>query len=194
VTLVVSTFAAYGFSRFPFPGSGLLFVLILVSIMVPFQVLITPLFVLARTLHIDNSLLGLVLIYSAFQLPFAIFVLRISFEGIPRELFEAMAVDGASTLRTLRVMIPLLAPGLATVVLFAFFAAWNEFIAALILLAEQEKFTLPIMLTSLTAGHMGSIRWGTLQAGVMLTVIPCLVIFTVLQRQFVAGLAAGSGT
>jgi multiple sugar transport system permease protein len=193
LTVLLATLAAYGFSRFPFPGSGLLFVLILTSIMVPFQVLLTPLFVVVRTLHIDNSLPGLILIYSTFQLPFSIFVLRNSIDSVPPDLFEAAEVDGAGYLQTMRMMLPLIQPGIATAALFAFFAAWNEFIGALILLGEQHKFTLPIMLTTLVNGQMGSINWGLLQAGVVVTIAPCAAIFLILQRHFVRGLVAGAG-
>lgn len=193
VTVIVATLAGYGFSKFPFPGSNLVFVLVLTSIMVPFQVLLTPLFVVVRMLHLDNSLLGLVMVYATFQLPFSIFLLRNSFDAVPRELFEASEIDGAGVLASARSMLPLVAPGIATTILFAFFAAWNEFIAALILLGEQAKFTLPIMLTTLIIGGRGSVDWGLLQAGVMLNIIPCVIVFLVLQRQFVRGLTAGAG-
>ncbi len=193
LTVILATLAAYGFSRWPFPGSNLLFVVILTAIMVPFQILLTPLFVVARFLHVDNSLVGLVLIYTTFQLPFSLFVMRNSFDAIPDELFEAAEVDGASEFQSLRAMLPLVRPGLATVVLFAFFAAWNEFIGALILLSDQEKFTLPIMLTTLMIGQHGAINWGLLEAGVVLTIVPSIVIFLTLQRAFVTGLTAGSG-
>jgi multiple sugar transport system permease protein len=192
-TLFIATLAGYAFSRFPFRGSRLVFFLILTSIMVPFQVLLTPLFIVVRTLHVDNSLLGLVLVYATFQLPFSIFLLKISFDSIPDELFDAIEVDGASHLATLRTILPLVSPGLATTALFAFFASWNEFIGALILLSDQDKFTLPVMLTTLIIGGRGSVNWGLLQAGVMLNIIPCIVIFLLLQRYYVRGLTAGVG-
>jgi multiple sugar transport system permease protein len=192
LTLLVATLAAYGFSRFPFPGSGLLLGVMLGAIMIPFQVILTPLYVVMHALGIDNSLFGLVLVYATFQLPFSMFLLKNAFDAIPPELFEAASVDGAGRLRTLRTMLPLLTPGLVTTALFAFFAAWNEFIAALILLADQDKFTLPILLTTLVNGEMGSINWGVLQSGVVLTILPCAVIFLILQRYYVSGLVAGS--
>jgi multiple sugar transport system permease protein len=192
LTVVVSLLAAYGFSRSPFPGSGLLFAAMLAAIMVPFQVILTPLFLVTRALHVDNSLFGLVLVYTTFQLPFSIFLLKNSFDAIPGELFEAAEMDGAGRIRTLVTMLPLVMPGLVTTALFAFFAAWNEFIAALVLLSDQGNFTLPILLTTLVNGQMGSIDWGVLQSGVVLTIIPCAVIFLILQRHYVSGLVAGS--
>jgi multiple sugar transport system permease protein len=193
LTVLIALFAAYGFHRFPFPGSNALFVLMLAAIMVPFQVLLTPLYVVLQHLHLTNSLVGLVIVITTFQLPFATFVMRNSFAGIPQELYEAAAVDGAGMWNSLRMVLPLLRPGLITAALFAFFAAWNEFFAALILLADQSKFTLPVILTTLVNGARGSVDWGLLQAGVVLTILPCLVIFVALQRHYVAGLIAGSG-
>lgn len=192
LTLLVATLAAYGFSRLPFFGSGALLLLMMGAIMVPFQVILTPLFVVMRTLALDNSLFGLVLVYTTFQLPFSMFLLKNSFDAIPEEVFEAAQLDGAGDVRSLVTALPLVKPGIITAGLFAFFAAWNEFIAALILIGEQSKFTLPILLTTLTSGQMGSIDWGVLQAGVVLTIIPCAVIFLVLQRHYVSGLVAGS--
>lgn len=192
LTVLVATPAAYGFSRLPFRGSGALLGAMLAAIMVPFQILLTPLYLVVRTLGLDDSLLGLVLVYATFQLPFSMLLLKTSFDALPDELFEAVQLDGASDLQALRTMLPLLRPAVATAALFAFFAAWNEFIAALILLGSQSRFTLPIMLTTLTTGQLGSIDWGVLQAGVVLTIVPCAVIFLVLQRHYVSGLVAGA--
>jgi multiple sugar transport system permease protein len=192
LTVVISLLAAYGFHRYPFPGSNVVFVLMLAAIMVPFQVLATPLYVVLDHLRLTNSLWGLVLVVTTFQLPFATFVMRNSFAAIPRELYEAAAVDGAGLWGTLRMMLPLLRPGLITAALFAFFAAWNEFFAALILLSDQSKFTLPVILTTLVNGARGSVDWGLLQAGVVISIVPCLVIFIALQRHYVRGLISGA--
>jgi multiple sugar transport system permease protein len=193
LTVVLAVLAAFGFHRYPFRGSNAIFVLMLSAIMVPFQVLVTPLYVVLQAVHLTNSLAGLILVLTTFQLPFAVFVMRISFATIPRELYEAAAVDGAAMWSTLRMMLPLLRPGLITAALFAFFAAWNEFFAPLILLSDQTKFTLPVVLTTLVNGARGSVDWGLLQAGVVVTILPCLVIFIALQRYYVRGLVAGSG-
>jgi multiple sugar transport system permease protein len=193
LTVVIALLAAYGFHVYPFRGSNVVFVLMLAAIMVPFQVLLTPLYVVLQKVQLTNSLAGLVIVVTTFQLPFATFVLRNSFAGIPTELYEAAAVDGAGMWNTLRMMLPLLRPGLITAALFAFFAAWNEFFAALILLSDQTKFTLPVILTTLVNGARGSVDWGLLQSGVVVTIVPCLVIFIALQRYYVRGLIAGSG-
>jgi multiple sugar transport system permease protein len=191
-TLVLATLAGYGFSQYRFRGSGVVFVIMLAAIMFPFQTVLTPLYIELRALSLTDSLIGLILVLSTFQLPFAVFVMRNSFDAVPRPLFEAAAVDGAGLWRSLLLVLPLVRPGLITAGLFAFFAAWNEFFAPLILLADQAKFTLPIMLTTVTNGAYGSIDWGILQAGVVITILPCTVIFVVLQRHYVRGLVAGS--
>lgn len=193
LTVTIALLAAYGFHRFPFPGSAALFVLLLAAIMVPFQVLVTPMYVVLDSLGLTNSLFGLILVVTTFQLPFATFVIRNSFAAIPTELYEAAAVDGAGMWGSLRMLLPLLRAGLITAGLFAFFAAWNEFFAALILLADQSRFTLPVILTTLVSGARGAVDWGLLQSGVVVTILPCLVIFIVLQKYYVSGLVAGSG-
>ena len=126
-----------------------------------------------KFLRLQNSQLGLVLIYTTFQLPFSIFMMRNAFDAVPREIEEAARIDGAGSLQLLaRVMLPLVFPGIVTVALFAFLAAWNEFLAALILLTDQDKFTLPILMTAVRSGRFGAVNWGAVQAGVTVMMIP----------------------
>lgn len=192
-TLVVGTMAGYGFSRFDFRFKNALFLAILATLMIPFQSLLIPLFIVLKGLGLINSLVGLALVYVTFQLPFAIFVMRNAFDRIPRELEEAAITDGAGQFRTLLgVMLPMVIPGIVTIGLFAFLLAWNEFFAALILLTDESSFTLPIMLLSARQGVWHSVEWGSLQAGVVITMIPCLVFYVVLQRYYVGGLQAGA--
>lgn len=192
-TLVLGALAGYGFSRFHFPGKNLCFILILSTMMIPFQTILVPLFLILNRLHLSNSLLGLGLVYITFQLPFAVFVMRNAFDAIPAEMEEAALVDGCGVLTAMsRVMIPLSVPGIMTVVLFAFLAAWNEFLAALILLNNEQKFTLPLMLLSAQSGEYGTVNWGVLQAGMTIAMIPALVVFVFLQRYYIEGLASGA--
>lgn len=192
-TLVVGTLAGYGFSRFQFPRKDGFFVLILAAIMVPFQSIVIPIFLVLKTLGLTNSLLGLGLVYITFHLPFSIFVMRNSFDRVPRELEDAALVDGASQIQMLRsVMLPLVMPGVVTISLFAFLTAWNEFLAALILLTKESSFTLPILLVSARQGQHFTIDWGVLQAGVTILMIPCLVLYVLLQRYYVSGLQSGA--
>ncbi|RKN03149.1 carbohydrate ABC transporter permease [Streptomyces radicis] len=193
LTVVVATLAGYGFARFRFPLREPLFVTVLLCMMIPFQAILTPLYMVLRSLHLQNSLIGLVFVYATFQLPISVFLMRNSFQQIPETLPESAQIDGCSSLSALwRVLLPVVRPGAVSVALFAFFSAWNEFLAALVLLSDEAKFTLPIFLSALASGQLGSINWGVLEAGVLVTMVPCAVIFLILQRYYVRGLVAGS--
>jgi multiple sugar transport system permease protein len=193
LTVTLSTLAGYGFSRFTFPGRNAVFVGILATLMIPFQSILTPLFVLLRLLHLQNTLTGLALVYTTFQLPFSVFMMRNSFDAVPREIEEAALLDGCTPLRMLlRVMLRLVSPGVVTVGLFAFFGAWNELLAALILQTDAEKFTLPVMLLNARSGSLGTINWGVMQAGISVGMLPCAALFLLLQRYYISGLIAGA--
>ena len=129
--------------------------------MIPFQSILIPLFIVLKNLGLLNTLLGVGLVYVTFQLPFSVFVMRNSFDKVPRELEEAAVMDGAGQLRTLRaVMLPIVMPGVVTIGLFAFLTAWNEFFAALILLTKESSFTLPVLLNAAPAGALRDHRLG----------------------------------
>jgi multiple sugar transport system permease protein len=192
-TLIVSTLAGWSFARFPFRGQSLLFIGILAAIMVPFQALLTPLFLILKTIGLGSSLIGLGLVYIVFQLPFAIFVMRNAFLDVPQALEDAARVDGAGGVQLFRhVLLPVVRPGMITVALFAFFSAWNEYLAALVLLSKQELFPLPVALTGAIISGLTGVNWSLLQAGVVVTMLPCLILFFTLQRYYVTGLAAGA--
>lgn len=192
-TVIIAGLAAYGFARYAFRGSRVLFLVMLAAIMVPFQVLMVPMYTVLNRLSLTNSLLGVVLVLTTFQLPFATFVIQNSFSAIPGDLWEAAAVDGAGVWRSLRLALPLVRAGMITAGLFAFFAAWNEFFIVLILLSDEPKYTLPVVLTTLLTGTLGSIHWGILDASVVITALPCLILYAALQRHFVRGVMAGMG-
>jgi multiple sugar transport system permease protein len=192
-TLVVSTLGGYAFGRFDFPGKNLLFLLTLAILMVPVAAILVPLFVLLGWIGLSNTLLGVALALTMFQLPFAIFMMRNSFEAVPRELEEAAVVDGASSFTTLlRIMLPAVRPGLITVGLFAFLASWNDFITPLILLPTSSNHPLPVATFNSATQQFGTIDFGALQAGVMIMAIPSLILFVILQRHYVAGFMTGA--
>lgn len=192
-TAVLATLAGYGFSRFAFRGRDALFFMTLLALMIPFQTILISLFSVTRVMGLYNSLLGLALVYTTFQLPFAVFLMRNAFDAIPRELEEAGFIDGGGRWRVLAsIMLPIVRPAIVTVGLFAFLASWNEFFAALTLLADGEKFTLPLVLMNAQTGNFGTIDWGAQQAGVTLTILPVVVIFLALQRFYVKGMIAGA--
>jgi multiple sugar transport system permease protein len=193
LSVAVSVLAGYGFSRFRFPFKNLFFILILSTIMIPFQSILTPIFLVLTKLGLHNTLTGLVGVYVTLQLPFSIFMMRNAFDAVPREIEEAARMDGASNLTMLlKVMLPLVWPGVVTIALFAFLGAWNEFLAALVLMTDQSKFTLPVMMTALQSGRFGAIDWGAVQAGVTVMMVPCLILFLALQRFYIRGLMAGA--
>ncbi|TGV55670.1 carbohydrate ABC transporter permease [bacterium M00.F.Ca.ET.141.01.1.1] len=193
LSVIVSVLAGYGFSRFRFPFKDLFFVLILSTIMIPFQSILTPIFLVLTKLGLHNTLTGLVGVYVTLQLPFSIFMMRNAFDAVPREIEEAARMDGAGNATMLiKVMLPLVWPGVVTIALFAFLGAWNEFLAALVLMTDQSKFTLPVMMTALQSGRFGAIDWGAVQAGVTVMMVPCLILFLALQRFYIRGLMAGA--
>jgi multiple sugar transport system permease protein len=192
LTAVVATLAGYGFARFQFRGSGIVFALILLTLMVPFQALLTPLFLEMHDLGLTNNLTGLALFYTTFNLPFGVFVMRNTFLQIPSELQEAAAVDGASTTRTLlTVLLPLVVPGIATTVLYAFLFSWTEFVGALTFLTSSDLYTLPLALLNLEYGSVGQVNFGYLEAGAVIAMIPCVILYVALQRFYIRGLLAG---
>ena len=193
ITLAVSTLGGYAFAKFRFPGRDLLFLLTLAILMVPYATLLIPLYVLLNRLGLQNSLLGLSLVLAMFQLPFATYMMRISFEAVPREIEESALVDGCGTFSVLwRILLPSVRPGLITVGLFAFLAAWNDFFAPLILISDSAKLTLPLAVANLRQQTMGAIDYGATEAGVVVMAIPCLILFLLLQRHYVRGFMSGA--
>lgn len=192
-TILLSVLAGYGFSRFKFRGDKVLFIMLLAAMMIPFASILTPLFIMLGWLDLQNKLLGLALVYITFQLPFGVFVMRNAFAAVPKELEEAALLDGCTSVSMLyRVMLRLVLPGVVTVAIYAFLNSWNEFLAALIFMNQQDKFTLPILLTNVRSGLFGQINWGALQAGLTITIIPCIILFLLLQRYYMQGLMGGA--
>ncbi|WP_235425921.1 carbohydrate ABC transporter permease [Clavibacter michiganensis] len=193
ITIVVSTLAGYAFARLPFRGSDVVFFVVLITFMIPFQAIITPLFLTLIELDLDNSLVGLSLVLATFNLPFGIFLMRNSFAAVPASLEEAALIDGNTPLQAMRrVMLPIAIPGVVSTALLTFFSAWNDFFATLILITDQSLYTLPVSLNILSAGQNNSVDWGLMQTGVAVTVLPCVVLYLLLQRYYVAGLISGA--
>lgn len=193
ITLTISTLGGYAFARFKFWGKDALFLLTLSILMVPYATLLIPLYVLLNAVGLSNSLVGVALMIAMFQLPFATYMMRISFESIPRELEESAQIDGCSSFGVLwRIMLPSVTPGLVTVGLFAFLAAWNDFFAPLILLTDPMKQPLPVTIANLRQQTMGVINYGATEAGVVVMALPCVLLFLVLQRYYVRGFMSGA--
>ena len=187
----LSSMMAYSFARFQYRGRALLFGLLLLGLIVPTMMLLIPQFLLARQLQMLNSLWGLVFFYTGGNLALNTFLLRSFFADIPRELEEAMVVDGASPWsRYLRLILPLSRPGLATVAIFTFLASWDEYIWALTVINNPSRRTLPIGIALFQGQHETS--WGLVFAASAIAIGPVLALFALFQKQFIGNLAAGA--
>ena len=193
-TLVLTVPAAYALARFPIPGKEVVFVFLLLALIVPYQALLTPMFLLFARVGLTNTLVGLAILHTAIQLPLSLYVLRNSFSAVPRELEEAAITDGASSWKVLlRICIPSATPAIVTVALFAFIQSWNEFLGALVLMSRGSSFTLPLILAAArTETSLGGTDWGMLQAGITISIIPCVLVYLLLQRYYVTGLMSGA--
>jgi multiple sugar transport system permease protein len=191
LTVLLASMMAFAFARFDFPGKGLLFGLMLLGLMVPTIMLLIPQFLLAKKLMLLNSLWGLIVFYAGGNLALNTFLLRSFFRDIPRELEEAMVVDGAGPwTRYRRLILPLSRPALATVGIFTFLASWDEFTWALTIISDPNRRTLPIAIALFQGQHATSL--GLVFAASVIAVLPVILIFIAFQRQFVSGLAAGA--
>jgi multiple sugar transport system permease protein len=145
-------------------------------------------------LHLTNSLVGLAILHTAIQIPFSIYIMRNSFEAIPREIEEAAVLDGASSWQTLvHVCLPAIRPAIVTVSLFAFITSWNEFLGALVIMNRSATFTLPLVLASARQEtSIGGTDWSMLQAGITISIIPCVLFYLLLQKYYVSGFTSGA--
>ena len=193
-TLVLTVPAAYALARFPIPGREVIFVFLLLALIVPYQALLTPMFLMFARVGLTNTLVGLAILHTAIQLPFSLYILRNSLSAVPRELEEAAITDGASSWQVLvRICIPSATPAIVTVALFAFIMSWNEFLGALVLMSRGSSFTLPLILAAArTETSLGGTDWGMLQAGITISIIPCVLVYLLLQRYYVSGLMTGA--
>jgi multiple sugar transport system permease protein len=185
--------AGYALARFPVPAKEYLFIFLLLALIVPYQALITPLFFMFAQLKLTNTLVGLAIIHTAIHIPFSVYIMRNSFEAVPRELEEAAIVDGCNSWQALvKIYLPAIRPAIVTVSLFAFITSWNEFLAALVIMNRSSTFTLPVVLAAARQEtSLGGTDWGLLQAGVTISVIPCVLFYVLLQKYYVSGFLSG---
>jgi multiple sugar transport system permease protein len=187
--LVVSLPTAYAIARWRF-GGGLLSIFLLVLRMLPAIALIIPIYIMYKMLGLTNSYLGLVILYTVVYVPFAVWLLVGFLRDFPVEIEEAAMIDGCSRLRALvQVVVPIIAPGMAVVALFAFIATWNEFLFAVVLTGIETK-TMMVLVTSFTTGGT-DMFYGEASASVVLGVLPAFAVAFMLQRYLVKGLALG---
>ncbi len=191
VTLIVSLAAAYGLYRLRVPGSGKIAGIVLLSYMIPGSLLIVPLYKTLAGMGLIDSYAGLVLVNVAFTAPFCTWLLRGFIHAVPVELDEAAAIDGAGPIRTMvQVVLPLMAPGVATVAVYSFVYSWTEFVFASQFIVSDALKTLPIGLSALVGQY--TVNWGLVMAGTVSTLLPTVVLFLFVGRFFVGGLIAGA--
>lgn len=191
LTLLVAIQAAYAFSRFEFRGKRILNVVIVSVQAVPPITLLIPYFGLMVALGLYNSYAGLILTYMVFTLPYAIIMMTGYFNTLPKELDEAVRVDGAGSMTALwRILVPISVPGIVSVGIYTFMIAWNEYLFALTLTRSIDMRTVPIGIQLLMGQH--SYDWNQIMAMSVLGSIPVLILFLFFQRYFISGLTAGS--
>jgi N,N'-diacetylchitobiose transport system permease protein len=191
LSLALAFLAALALAKFRFYGRKAFIVITIAVLMVPLNALIIPLYITLSRVHQVNKLSGVIITYMTFVLPFAIWTLRGFILGVPRELEEAAMVDGTTRFGAfVRILLPLVAPGLVATSIFAFIQAWNEYIIAYVLLSSPEKQTLTVWLASFTTNR--GTAWGPLMAGATLTAVPVVIFFLLVQRRIAFGLTAGA--
>jgi N,N'-diacetylchitobiose transport system permease protein len=191
ISIVLAFLAAVSVARFGFRGRTAFVVMVIAVQMVPLTALVIPVYLLLDRVGQVDSLVGVIAYYLAIVLPFMIWTLRGFVANVPVDLEEAAMVDGASRVGAfLRIVFPLVAPGLVATAIFGFVQAWNEYIIAYVLLSSASKQTLTIWLASFTTQH--GTDWGGLMAGATLTALPVVVFFLLVQRQMAGGLTAGA--
>ena len=191
VTIAVATPAAYSLTRFRFPGREQLAGTILFTYMFAPIMIIVPFYVMMRFLGLTNTHLGLVLAYTAFCLPFSLWMLRTFFQSIPLDIEQAAMVDGANRVQTvLYVVLPLSLPGVVATSIFTFVLTWNDYIFARILISADELKTLPVGIADLYNASV--VDWGMIMAAGLLILTPVLAVFFLIQKYMVVGLGAGA--
>ncbi|MDD6202046.1 MAG: carbohydrate ABC transporter permease [Lachnospiraceae bacterium] len=192
ITAIVASALGYVIERFEFPGKRILFSFIVLTMIIPGLTLIIPQYELAVKLKVINSLIGLIPFYVAWTIPYSTFMIKGFVEGIPRELDEAIYMDGGSVFTVFwKVIIPLAKPGIASVSIFNFLTAWEEFPWANTVINDNLKRTLPIAISGFFGEHQFT-QWGYVFALSVFSLIPILIVFISCQKFFVAGLTNGS--
>jgi ABC-type sugar transport system permease subunit len=189
--LFISAMAAYALSRIRLPAGRVIFLLVLFGTMLPFQVMLAPLFTLVNSFGLINTKIGVILPYLAFGVPYQVFILHGFFSEVPKELSEAALVDGASHFTIFRhIFLPISLPVLAALLILDFVATWNEFAMALVILQDNSTWTLPLGLMSFQSQFQSD--YGQLNAAIVMTVLPATIVYLIFQRYFVSGLTTGA--
>ncbi|MBI9102544.1 MAG: carbohydrate ABC transporter permease [Spirochaetales bacterium] len=189
--LIISSMGAYVLARFEFRGRRALFLYILAGLAMPVRLAIIPIFLIIRSLHLTNTFFALILVYTAGGISFSTFLLVNFFKNIPMDLEDAARIDGASYFRIYaQIHLPLLRPALATVTVFNFIRVWNDFFFPLIFIDSNSKKTIPLGIQNFFGEY--SVAWDMLFSGLNIAVIPVIIFFIIMSKQFIGGLTEGA--
>jgi alpha-glucoside transport system permease protein len=191
IPILVAAFAAFAFAWMRFRGRDALFIFVVALLVVPVQMTLIPVLRLLTDVKLAGSYVGIWLAHTAYGLPFAIFLLRNFFGGLPRELLESAYLDGASNVRVFfRLVLPLSVPALASLAIFQFLWVWNDLLVALVVLQDPDKAPMTVTITNLVSSF--GTQWQLLTAAAFVSMVVPLILFFALQRYFVQGILAGS--
>lgn len=191
IVLVVAVFAGYGLARYEFKGKITFLLFILFTQMIPYMVILVPLFIIFSKLNLINNLMGLIIVYAVINIPFCVLLMRGFFERIPNSLEESAMVDGCSRIRALFVIIlPIMIPGVISTFVFAFIGAWNELFFSIMFINSDIFKTLPVGMTSFILKY--EVNWGAMTAATVLSLIPVTLLFIFVQKYIVQGLTQGA--
>ena len=182
----------YSFAKFKYPGRGIFFGFVLLVITLPYVIYLIPIYIMQSRMNMIDTTLGLILPYIATNLPMSVFIMRGQFNGVPNEMMEAARIDGANQWQTFaKVMMPIVKPGIATVIIMTFITVWGEFTYARTLCVTANSQTLAVGITFLR-DEAASWQYGTLTATIILSLIPVMIIFLSMQKYFVKGIMVGA--
>jgi multiple sugar transport system permease protein len=189
IKVVIDSMAGYAFAKMQFPGKDALFLVVLMTLMVPFAATLIPLFIIVRNVGLTNSYAGLIL--PALASPIGIFMMRQFIETLPTDLENAARLDGCSEFQIFRrVVLPLVRPGLVVLGVFTFMTQWTSYLWPLVIATREDMLTLTVGVQSLRS--LFTVNWGLLSAGAVLSMLPLVIVFLFLQRYFIAGSIAGA--
>ncbi|WP_085905588.1 carbohydrate ABC transporter permease [Kiloniella majae] len=190
-TTLIASAAGYAFSRFRFKGKAIIAFLLLLTQMFPLVMVIAPIYRLMQPLGLTDSLTGLIVVYTAFNTPFATFLMQSFFDAVPKDLEDAAMIDGCTRFQALiRIVLPLTLPGMMATLGFIFTAAWSELLFALMLINSESQVTFPVGLLNFISKF--SVDWGQMMAAGFLALIPACIFFALIQKYLVTGMTAGA--